>query len=35
VANADGVAVRDTTDRAGFTLSVPAGAWTRFTSSLK
>jgi hypothetical protein len=35
VADADGVTVRDTTDRGGFTLSVPAGAWARFTASLK
>jgi hypothetical protein len=30
-----GVAVRDTTDRAGFTLSVPAGAWTAFLAALR
>jgi hypothetical protein len=30
-----GVAVRDTTDRAGFTLSVPADAWTAFLATLR
>lgn len=30
-----GVAVRDTTDRGGFTLSVPAGAWTAFLTTLR
>jgi Domain of unknown function (DUF397) len=29
------VLVRDTTDRDGFTLSVPADAWARFTDSLR
>ena len=29
------ILVRDTTDRAGFTLSVPADAWARFTASLR
>lgn len=29
------VAVRDTTDRAGFTLSVPAGTWTAFLATLR
>jgi hypothetical protein len=29
------VLVRDTTDRAGFTLSVPASAWTRFLSTIR
>ena len=29
------VLVRDTTDREGFTLSVPAGAWAVFTGSLR
>jgi hypothetical protein len=28
------VAVRDTVDRGGFLLSVPAAAWTAFTASL-
>jgi hypothetical protein len=28
------VLVRDTTDRGGFTLSVPAGAWTAFLATL-
>jgi hypothetical protein len=28
------IAVRDTTDRDGFTLSVPASAWTRFLATL-
>ncbi len=30
-----GVAVRDTTDRDGSTLSVPAGAWTAFLATLQ
>jgi hypothetical protein len=30
-----GVAVRDTTDRDGFTLSMPAGAWTEFLATLR
>ena len=29
------VLVRDTTDREGFTLSIPADAWTVFTDSLR
>jgi hypothetical protein len=29
------VAVRDTTDREGRTLTVPADAWARFTDSLR
>lgn len=29
------ILVRDTTDREGFTLSVPADAWARFTDSLR
>ena len=29
------VAVRDTTDRQGCTLTVPPDAWTRFTDSLR
>ncbi len=29
------VAVRDTTDRDGTTLSIPAAAWQRFTDALK
>jgi hypothetical protein len=35
VATVDGVMVRDTTDRDGATLSVPADAWRTFTASLK
>ena len=35
VATADGVAVRDTTDREGFTLEVPADAWRAFTGTLR
>ena len=31
----DAVAVRDTRDRDGVTLSVPAGAWASFTASLR
>jgi Domain of unknown function (DUF397) len=35
-ATGDGVIlVRDTTDRAGLTLAVPAGAWERFAASLR
>ena len=29
------ILVRDTTDRDGFTLSVPTDAWARFTHSLR
>jgi hypothetical protein len=29
------ILVRDTTDRGGLTLSVPAGAWTAFLSTLR
>jgi len=29
------ILVRDTTDRDGVTLSVPASAWARFTNSLR
>jgi hypothetical protein len=35
VANADGVAVRDTKDRDGGTLTFSAGVWERFTASLR
>ena len=31
----DAVAVRDTRDRDGVTLSVPAAAWESFTASLR
>jgi hypothetical protein len=31
----DAVAVRDTRDRDGVTLSVPVGAWASFTASLR
>ena len=35
-ASGDGtVLVRDTTDRAGVTLSVAAAAWARFTASVR
>jgi hypothetical protein len=34
VAARGSVLVRDTTDRGGAVLDVPAGAWTRFTSEL-
>jgi hypothetical protein len=35
-ASGDGaVLVRDTTDREGVTLSVPADAWARFTATLR
>ena len=29
------VLVRDTTDRSGFTLSVPAGAWAAYLATLR
>jgi hypothetical protein len=29
------ILVRDTTDRAGATLSIPAGAWAAFTQGLR
>ncbi len=32
---AGGVMVRDTTDRGGAVLSIPAEAWQRFTADLK
>jgi hypothetical protein len=35
VATANGVLMRDTTDRGGFTLSVPAAAWTTFLTTLR
>jgi hypothetical protein len=35
VASAGGVSVRDTTDRGGVTLEVPASAWLAFTASIK
>jgi hypothetical protein len=35
VASADGVAVRDTTDRGGVTLALSAGAWAAFISRLR
>jgi hypothetical protein len=35
VAQADHVMIRDTTDRGGITLSIPADAWQAFTASLK
>jgi hypothetical protein len=35
VASADGVMVRDTTDREGSTLDIPVGAWVKFTASLR
>ena len=31
----DAVLARDTTDRGGFTLSVPAGAWAAFVRTLR
>jgi len=34
-ANTSGVLVRDTTNREGFTLSVSASAWLKFTSGIK
>jgi Domain of unknown function (DUF397) len=35
VASADGVAVRDTTDRDGMTLQFTAAAWQEFTRRLR
>jgi hypothetical protein len=35
VGTADGILIRDTTDRSGVTLSVPAGAWTTFVATLR
>jgi Domain of unknown function (DUF397) len=35
VASLDGVLVRDTTNRDGGTLTFSAGAWARFTASLR
>ena len=35
VASAEGVAVRDTTDRDGITLEFSAEAWQRFTRRLR
>ena len=35
VATSDNVMVRDTTNREGFTLSVSASAWLKFTSGIK
>jgi hypothetical protein len=35
VATAGDVLVRDTTDRGGLTLSVPAGAWAVFLTTLR
>jgi hypothetical protein len=35
VALAGAVLIRDTTNRDGFTLSVSASAWSKFTSTIK
>jgi hypothetical protein len=35
VASADGVAVRDTTNRDGVMLEFPAGAWAAFVTRLR
>jgi Domain of unknown function (DUF397) len=35
VGTTDGVLIRDTTDRGGVTLSVPAAAWTTFLTTLR
>jgi hypothetical protein len=35
VASADGVMIRDTTNRDGVTLSVPAAAWQTFLDALR
>jgi len=34
VASDSGVLIRDTTNRGGFTLSVPASAWSAFLATL-
>jgi hypothetical protein len=33
--DATGIMVRDTTDRGGLTLSVPAGVWTAFLATIR
>ena len=33
--DAQAITVRDTANRGGFTLSVSAGAWLKFTSAIK
>jgi hypothetical protein len=35
VASAEGVMIRDTTDRDGVALSVPAGAWQAFLDTIR
>jgi Domain of unknown function (DUF397) len=35
VGTADGILIRDTTNRSGITLSVPASAWTTFVATLR
>jgi hypothetical protein len=35
VATTDAVLVRDTTNRAGFTLTVPASAWSEFLATIR
>lgn len=35
VAGRDAILIRDTKNRDGVTLSVPAGAWVKFTASLR
>jgi hypothetical protein len=35
VASADAVLIRDTTNRDGLTLSMPATAWKRFVAAIK
>jgi hypothetical protein len=35
VASADGVMVRDSTDRDGVTLEFPTGAWTAFAARVR
>jgi Domain of unknown function (DUF397) len=35
VASGDSIAVRDTRDRDGFALTVPAGTWTAFLKTLR
>ncbi len=35
VAGDGAILIRDTKDRSGVTLAVPAGAWAKFTASLR
>lgn len=35
VGQESGILIRDTTDRAGFTLEVPASAWAKFLAAIR